>query len=65
MTSLLLNKTLDLLRQTERDSWHDLARTSGATYAWIAQLHAGNIKDPSVNKIELLYNALSGKKIKL
>jgi predicted transcriptional regulator len=61
MTNSLLTATLALLEQTSRESWPALAQDIGCTYTWLAQLDKGLIKDPSVNKIQKLYEKLSGK----
>lgn len=65
MTSALLRATLDLLDQTALEDWKRLAEECGLTVAWIRQLVDGKIKEPGVNKVERLYNALSGKAVNL
>lgn len=65
MTSNLLKATIELLEQTSRESWPAIAKKIGCTYTWMCQLDAGTIKEPGVNKIEKLYNVLSGKEVEL
>ncbi len=65
MTSNLLKATLELLEQTALADWKRLAVKCDLTVAWIRQLIDGKIAEPGVNKIERLYNALSGKDVEL
>lgn len=65
MTSNLLKATRELLNDTGRDTWPALAKRINVTYAWLVQLDNDTIKEPGVNKIERLYNDLSGKSVDL
>jgi transcriptional regulator with XRE-family HTH domain len=65
MTSNLLKRTLELLDATGLEEWKQLAKELGVTVGWLRQLANGEIKEPGVNKVERLYNALSGKIVKL
>lgn len=65
MTSTLLKATLELLSQTNPESWPALAKRIDVTYTWLRQLDNGLIKEPGINKIERLYCALSGKSVEL
>lgn len=65
MTSNLLRATLELLDATSKESWPSYAEQIGCTYTWLVQLDKGNIKEPGINKIERLYELLSGKKLDL
>lgn len=65
MTSSLLRATLALLEQIPKESWPALATEIGCTYTWLVQLDNGKIKEPGVNKVERLYNKLSGKTLEL
>jgi len=41
----------------------DIHRLTGLSYHWLTKLSAGNIHDPSVNKIQKLYEFLTGEHI--
>lgn len=65
MTSLLLRATLKLLKGKSREDLKPIALKCGVTLEWLLLLQAGNIKEPGVNKIERLYNCLSGNSVNL
>lgn len=65
MTSLLLTATLELLKSKSRDEMKLLAEQCDVTIEWLLLLTAGRIKEPGVNKVERLYNALSNKTVQL
>lgn len=54
----LLSRTRALLRRDSR-SLLDLHKESGLPFYWLKKLSAGEIKDPSVNRIQKLYEFLS------
>jgi transcriptional regulator with XRE-family HTH domain len=60
MTSNLLKATLLLLNTLDPKAYPDLAKSLGVSPLWLAKLKSGEIKEPGVNKIEKLYNELSG-----
>lgn len=60
----LLEKTLQLLNKEDVDLF-DAKAVTGLGYHWLVSLKRGSIKDPGVDKIQTLYEYLSGKKIKL
>lgn len=65
MTSLLLKATLKLLKGKSRDDLKPIAAKCGVTLEWLLLLQTGRIKEPGVNKIEKLYNCLSGAAVNL
>mgnify|MGYP006913697297 FL=1 len=61
MAKSLFEETVKLIKPRE-----DIASISchtGLAYDWLIKLKRGNIKDPSVNKIQKLYEYLSGTKL--
>lgn len=54
----LLHRTRTLLSRDTR-SLLDLHKESGLPFYWLKKLSAGEIKDPSVNRIQRLYEFLS------
>jgi len=59
----LLERTTTLLRSSDK-TVTVICRDTGISRRWINYLKAGEYKDPGVNKIETLYNYLSGKKLR-
>lgn len=58
MAKSLFEETMKLLKPHEdivAISYH-----TGLAYDWLVKLKRGSIKDPSVNKIQILYEYLSG-----
>lgn len=54
-------KVLDLLGARPRTTtYSDVAEATGLNEAWIKQFAAGNIPNPSVNRVETLYVYLTG-----
>jgi len=60
----LLERTRELLRTT-RHTYLDIAVATGLRPHWLSFLASGKITDPSVNKIQKLYEFLSNKKLRL
>lgn len=58
----LLAATIDMIRKDKRTRL-DQALELTVPYHWLSQLMAGNIKSPSVNRIQHIYEQLSGKKL--
>lgn len=56
--------TMDLLLRSKL-SVMDIHRESGLPYFWLRKLYYGGIADPSVNKIQALYEFLAGKALEL
>ncbi len=65
MQETLMQHTHRLLRESDQSIADIAAELHGTdvTFYWLRKFSAGNIKDPSVNKIEVLYKHLSGKAI--
>lgn len=60
----LMEKTRELLRASERslpEIYADL-RSEGIdiSYFWLRKFSSGSVRDPSVNKVQALYEFLSG-----
>lgn len=65
MDESLMERTHRLLRESDR-SIADIAgglHGSEVTFYWLRKFSAGIIKDPSVNKVQVLYEYLTGTKI--
>ena len=60
--SSLLQKTIELMQDQKTMEVRD---ATGLNYHWLVALKQGKIPDPGVQKIQLLYEYLTGKKIKL
>lgn len=58
----LMEKTLALIKKDER-SVLELYRDTGLPFYWLKKLAAGKFANPSVNRVQYLYEYLSGKKI--
>ena len=58
----LLAKTIELLKADKR-TLRMVGQATGIPYYWLKKLSAGEIDDPSVNRIQQLYEFLSKKKI--
>lgn len=57
----LLTKVLTMLSDRPRDvSYKDISDKLNLPEPWIKAVATGQIKDPSVNRIEMLYEYLSG-----
>lgn len=65
MTSKLLAKTRELLKQTSVPVM-DIHKETGLSYHWLNQMkYSKHQVDPSVSKIEKLYEFLSGKQLEV
>jgi hypothetical protein len=62
----LLNKTKELLWTTEKSA-SQICREADVSYPWLMALKGGHngTKFPAVDKIERLYECLSGKNLEL
>lgn len=58
----LFEKTVQLLKETNKTQ-KQIAEETGLGYWWITTLSQGKVRDASVNKIQKLYEHLSGKKL--
>lgn len=58
----LFEKTVQLLRETKKTQ-KQIAEETGLGYWWITTLSQGKVQDATVNKVQKLYEYLSGKKL--
>lgn len=58
----LYEKAQALLKKDER-SLFEISKATGLPFYWLKKIRDGAIADPSVNRIQELYEKLSGKKI--
>ena len=56
----LYEQTLRLLTDTNL-TIQEIAKQSGLPYDWLVSVRYDRVKDPSVNRIQTLYEFLSGK----
>lgn len=57
----LRDKVLELLRERPRSmTYKKIAEDTDIPEGWLKVFAGGNIDDPSVNRVETLYNYLSG-----
>ena len=65
MEESLMQRTHRLLRQSDKSIADIAAELYGSevTFYWLRKFSAGIIKDPSVNKVQVLYEYLTGTKI--
>lgn len=55
----LMNKTRELLKANDK-SLPEVYRETGISFYWLRKFRNGEIKDPSVNRIQNLYEYLTG-----
>lgn len=60
----LLAKTRELLKTTP-NSYLDIYKSTGLTPFWLTGVSTGKVLNPSVNRIQQLYEFLAGKKLDL
>jgi hypothetical protein len=60
----LMSKTRELLRNDSR-SIAKISIDTGITFFWLQRVSADMMKNPSVNRVEYLYEQLSGQTLKL
>jgi len=60
----LLIETRRLLKEDER-TLLDIHKATGLPFDWLRKLSSGDTADPSVNRIQHLYEHLKGSKLKL
>lgn len=58
----LLAQTRALLQESDL-SQLEIFKATGLTPFWLSSVSTGKVADPSVNKIQMLYEFLSGKKL--
>ena len=54
--------TLDLLKSSEQTTY-DVAKETGLTYSWICAFAADKMRNPSVSKVQRLYEYLTGRNL--
>lgn len=60
-----LEKTLYLLQNRPRSqTYNEISTMTNIGESWLRMFGRGEIQDPSVNKIQTLYEFLSGEKLK-
>lgn len=57
-------QTLALLRETEL-SLIEVSNATGLPFYWLQKFHYTDVKDPSVNRVQLLYEFLNSKKLQV
>lgn len=55
----MLKRTRELLKERE-DTLHDVSMATGLPVNWLWRLAQGTSADPSVNRVEAVYVALTG-----
>jgi hypothetical protein len=63
-TSSLHLTTLDLLKSSKETTFL-IAVATGLTYSWVAAFRGDRMPDPSVRRVQKLYEYLTGKPLKL
>lgn len=58
----LMTKTLDLLKERSQ-TLPVIAVETGINFYWLRKFIGGEIRDPGVNRIQALYEYLSGTKL--
>ena len=62
----LYEKTLKLIRNCPRNiTYADIGHNTGLSIHWIEKFGQGKIKNPSVQKVQTLYEFLTGKKLEI
>lgn len=62
MVSVLQAAVAQLLDQTSRDQWRQIAKDTGLHSAWIRQLALGEIEHASAMRLEILHEHLTGQR---
>lgn len=62
----LLEKTRQLLANRPRNmTLQDIEAATGISESWLRVFSRGKISDPSVNKVQVLFEHLTGSKLKV
>jgi predicted transcriptional regulator len=61
-TLSLMNETLRLLKERNQ-TLPEVASATDIPFYWLRKFHYGEVKNPSVNRIQKLYEFLSGRKL--
>lgn len=59
-----MEKARELLSEKEAD-WMEVYRDTGIPFYWLRKFKRGVFKNPSVNRVQFLYEHLSGRKLAL
>lgn len=59
--SVLHTTVADLIDNTNRDQWRELATRTGLSFSWIVAFANDRVEHPSAARLECLYTALTGK----
>lgn len=54
-----------LIERVRVDTMRDIARASGINEHWLGKFRSGGIANPGSNRVQKLYEYLTGKKLKL
>lgn len=66
MPPSLLSRTRQLLlERAKTQSMLDIHKETGLPFYWLRKVASGQIKDPGVNRIQQLYEHLSGDQLEL
>ena len=60
ISGTLMQRTIVLLRE-RKESLPELAEATGLPFYWLRKMVAQEIRDPSVNRVQKLYEHLTGK----
>lgn len=60
----LLKRTLELLKEDSR-SLIEIYTATGIPYYWLKKFSAGEFANPSVNRVQFLYEFLSGQQLEV
>jgi hypothetical protein len=63
--STLLKRVVELLQSKRDKDYMEIWRDTGIPYFWIRKIACGDIKAPNVNRIQFLYEHLTGKKLEV
>lgn len=63
-TLSLMTATLKLLKERDK-SLPEISEATGIKFYWLRKFHYGEIADPSVNRVQKLYEYLSGRRLVL
>lgn len=63
-TGSLHQLTLELLKSAEETTF-DVAVATGLSYSWVVAFASNRMQNPSVNRVQHLYEYLTGKHLKL
>jgi hypothetical protein len=62
MTTNLMQRTATMLKADERSTF-DIAKESKLPFYWLRKFRSGAMKNPSVNRVQKLYEHLTGRKL--